>query len=63
MTTVYGPIAYTTLSGTNVIALTTPIIWDGTSNLLIQYCFNNAANIGSTDDRIDITQTTGRKSH
>ncbi len=61
-TTVYGPVAYSTVLGTNTINLTTPIIWDGSSNILIQYCFDNASNVGSTDDRINITQTTGLKS-
>ncbi|MBL0096110.1 MAG: hypothetical protein IPP46_06080 [Bacteroidetes bacterium] len=61
-TTVYGAIAYSTALGTNTINLTTPIIWDGASNILIQYCFDNPSNVGSTDDRINITQTTGLKS-
>ena len=62
MTTVYGPVAYSNVLGTNTINLTTPIVWDGSSNLLIQYCFENVSNVGSADDRINITQTTGRKS-
>ncbi len=61
-TTVYGPLAQSTVLGTNTLTLTTPIIWDGSSNLLIQYCFDNASNVGSNDDRINITQTTGIKS-
>jgi hypothetical protein len=62
LTTVYGPTALTTNLGVNTLNLTTPIVWDGSSNLLIQYCFDNASNIGSNDDRIYITQTTGIKS-
>lgn len=61
-TTVFGPTSYGTLLGQNVINLSTPIIWDGSSNILIQYCFDNPNNIGSTDDVMFITQTTGRKS-
>ncbi|MBK9637057.1 MAG: SprB repeat-containing protein [Bacteroidetes bacterium] len=62
-TTVYGPVALTTtFPGINTINLSTPIVWDGLNNLLIQYCFDNTANIGSNDDRISITQTTGVKS-
>ena len=61
-TTVYGPINFSTALGTNTINLTTPIIWNGSNNLLIQYCFDNAGNIGSNDDRINITQTTGIRS-
>ena len=59
LTPVFGPQAYTTVLGLNTINLVTPITWDGTSNLLIQYCFDNAGNIGTSDDRISITQTTG----
>ncbi len=62
-TTVYGPLPFTTtFPGVNTINLATPIVWDGVNNILIQYCFDNASNIGSNDDRINITQTTGIKS-
>jgi len=61
-TTSFGPVAYSNVAGLNTINLTTPIIWDGSSSLLIQYCFDNVGNIGSSDDRINITQTTGLKS-
>lgn len=60
--TVFGPQGYPTSLGLNSIVLTNPIVWDGTSNILIQYCFDNAGNIGINDDRIYITQTTGKKS-
>ena len=61
--TVYGPTAFTTIFlGINTINLNLPIVWDGVSSLLIQYCFDNSTNIGSNDDRIEITQTTGIKS-
>lgn len=63
MNTVYGPTSYTTIfPGVNSIILNSPIVWDGISNLLIQYCFDNSVNIGSDDDRIEITQTTGIQS-
>lgn len=62
-TAAFGPAAFSTVfPGVNTITLTNPITWDGSSNLLIQYCFDNASNIGSSDDRINITQTTGRRS-
>jgi hypothetical protein len=62
-TTVFGPSALTTIfPGVNTINLVTPIVWDGVNNILIQYCFDNASNVGSNDDRINITQTTGIKS-
>jgi hypothetical protein len=59
MTTVYGPVAYSTALGVNTINLTTPIVWDGFSNLIIQYCFDNAGTIGANNDMIQQTQTTG----
>lgn len=62
LTGVFGPTAFSTVGGTNTLLLQSPIVWDGTSNLLIQYCFDNAANTGSADDRIFITETTGIKS-
>ncbi|CAN5445318.1 hypothetical protein BH11BAC2_BH11BAC2_01320 [soil metagenome] len=61
-TVVYGPAALTTIAGTFTITLSAPIVWDGTNNIVIQYCFDNAASIGATDDRLLITQTTGRNS-
>ncbi len=60
-TTVYSGNLTTNL-GVFSIPLSTPIVWDGTNNLVIQYCFDNASSIGATDDRLLITQTTGRNS-
>jgi hypothetical protein len=61
-TTVFGPTAFSTVLNANTITLNTPIVWDGTSNLLIQYCFDNPGTAGgTTDDRIYCTQTTGAK--
>ncbi|CAN5523536.1 hypothetical protein BH11BAC2_BH11BAC2_04050 [soil metagenome] len=60
-TTVYSGNLITTL-GVFSIPLTTPIVWDGTNNIVLQYCFNNASSIGASDDRLLITQTTGRNS-
>lgn len=63
MLTVYGPTSFTTLfPDPNTINLQKPIVWDGTSNLLVQICFDNSTNTGSNDDRIEITQTTGLNS-
>lgn len=41
LTTVYSA-AYTTQVGENVIRFTTPFKWDGESNLIVQFCFDNA---------------------
>ena len=41
-TNVYST-AYTPVTGWNVITLTTPFNWDGTSNLLVKVCFDNTS--------------------
>lgn len=41
LTTVYGPVSYTSTTGVNSFALTTPFDWDGTSNLVVEVCFDN----------------------
>jgi len=42
-TTVYGPSTYThTASGWNTITFTTPFLWDGTSNIVIQTSMSGA---------------------
>ncbi|MFN8248826.1 MAG: proprotein convertase P-domain-containing protein [Ferruginibacter sp.] len=41
-TTVYGPVNYTpTLNSLNTHLFTTPFLWDGTSNIVIDICFSN----------------------
>lgn len=47
-TTVYSG-NYTTKSGWTTIPFSTPFIWDGTSNIVVQVCFTNTGTIGSTD--------------
>lgn len=59
LTTVYNSAAYFTALGVNTITLTTPIVWDGSSNILIQYCYDNVTAPGSNNDVIQQTQTTG----
>jgi hypothetical protein len=62
-TQVLNPTSFTTTIGVNTITLNTPIVLDATSNLLIQYCYDNSSSNGpGGDDRIFNTQTTGRKS-
>jgi hypothetical protein len=39
---VYGPVNYTAVVGVNTHSFTTPFNWDGTSNVVIQTCFNNS---------------------
>lgn len=42
-TTVYGPSTYTASTGWNTHTFTTPFIWNGTDNVVIEVCFDNAA--------------------
>lgn len=55
-----GPL--TTANGAYTITLDNPIVWDGVNNIVLQYCFDNASANGANDDRLPITQTTGRAS-
>jgi trimeric autotransporter adhesin len=50
LTTVYTA-NYTTTSGTNTFNFTTPFNWNGTSNIVVQFCYDNpnGTNAGSTD--------------
>jgi hypothetical protein len=38
-TTVYGPTNYLVTTGTNTHTFTTPFLWDGTSNVVLEICF------------------------
>jgi hypothetical protein len=42
-TTVYPATNYSSVAGANLLTFTTPFAWDGTSNVLINFCFDNAA--------------------
>lgn len=41
MTTVYSSPAYNTVSGINRFHFSTPFVWDGTSNITVEICFDN----------------------
>lgn len=43
LTTVYSVSSYTENSGWNTHTFSTPFYWDGTSNLLVETCFDNSA--------------------
>lgn len=47
LTTVYSG-THTTTTGWNVFTLSTPFVWDGSSNLLVDICFDNTAWSGSS---------------
>ena len=51
LTTVYSGNLTTTI-GSNTIQLSTPVQWDGTSNIIIETCFSNAT-AGTGNDRVD----------
>jgi hypothetical protein len=38
---------YTTVAGLNTITLSTPFIWNGTDNLLVEICYNNSTATGA----------------
>lgn len=42
-TTVFGPQTYTETSGWSTHTFSTPFAWNGTSNIIIQTCFNNTS--------------------
>jgi gliding motility-associated-like protein len=57
---VFGPVNYTPTTGNGNIdfPLSTPIVWDGVSSLLVETCFNNNNGGGSSANSISIESTT-----
>lgn len=55
---IYGPTNYTSVAGWNTFNLTNGFDWDGSSNIVIETCFDNAASVGS--DSHFYTNTPGR---
>jgi hypothetical protein len=54
MTTVKTLASYTTINGWNDFTLDVPFVWNGTSNLVVEICFNNAA--AAAGDNVDRMQ-------
>jgi hypothetical protein len=53
MQTVKSMASYSTISGWNVFALDSAYLWDGTSNLVIEFCFDNgSAQAGAGADQL-----------
>ncbi len=48
-TTCYTNAAYSTTTGDNVFTFSTPFVWDGSSNIVTEYCFDNTIVFGSFD--------------
>ncbi|MBK7553651.1 MAG: hypothetical protein IPI55_03350 [Flavobacteriales bacterium] len=58
MTTVHTAATYTAVNGWNVHAFSTPFAWNGTGNVIVEYCFNNNDWAGGTSVRFDNTAYT-----
>jgi hypothetical protein len=55
MTTVFSAPSYTTTSGWNVHTFTTPFIWNGADNILVEVCYDN--NSWTTNSTVYYTTT------
>ena len=55
--TVFGPVSYPTIAGLNEFTLNNSFVWDGTSNLLVEVCFDNTFNVGVDIVRSTVTST------
>ena len=43
LTSVYSSASYTEISGWNTHVFSTPFVWDGASNIVVETCFNNTS--------------------
>lgn len=59
-TEVFAAATYTpaTGSGSLVFPFSTPVVWDGTSNLLVETCFNNNNGGGAIENSISVASST-----
>ncbi|RUA30814.1 MAG: hypothetical protein DSY76_02080, partial [Bacteroidetes bacterium] len=57
LTVVYSPSSYTPVNGWNDHPFTTPFIWDGVSNIVVQVCSNNATYVGNGNASVNSTIT------
>jgi hypothetical protein len=55
-TTVYGPLNYTPTLGVNTHTFSTSFNWDGSSNIIVEYCFSNL--VTGTNSATNTTTTT-----
>ena len=58
LTTVFGPTTHTPTTGWNVHNFATPYNWDGTSNLVVEICFNNSSYISNASTYYSTTSFT-----
>lgn len=47
--TVLGPVSYVPVVGSNTHFFTSPFMWDGTSNIILEVCHNNDTGSGTVD--------------
>ena len=57
VTTVYGPVSFSIVTGLNTFVLTTPFNWDGASNVLVEICYDNSTGVSNTS--VDWTSPVG----
>ncbi len=53
----YGPINYTPSVGWNTFNFGSTFDWDGTSNLIVEFCFSNGINNWTLSDQVEYTAT------
>lgn len=58
-TNIYTPKNFNTVSGYNLLVLDQPIVWDGISSIVLQFCFDNTNT--SFNDFIYVSPTIGRR--
>lgn len=56
LTNVYSNAAYTLNAGTNTITFNTPFVWDGISNIVVEFCWSNN-NTGGTSATVKYDNT------
>ena len=59
LTTCYSNAAYSSVMGDNMFTLSTPFVWDGTSNIVTQYCFDNSVDLNPGDNVSAIADALG----
>jgi hypothetical protein len=57
-TTVLGPVNYTPVVGLNTHTFTTPFSWDGTSNIIVEFCYANSVTGTSANQNVTKFSTT-----
>jgi hypothetical protein len=58
LTTVFSPGSYTASQGWNEHVFSSPFVWDGVSNIVVQVCSNNGSYVGSGNASVNHTATT-----